>query len=236
MKDLVLPPCVLNVDTRGVLSVESGNDEFEVSVMVDGVYNVARVGEGGNTKRVCEGVADMGWLSEELEDDRELVPLRKAGGGSSSFLVDTRERGPGMAVAGSLIGVIGDEGTGGRTPTSGGGRRLAFILGCVREGKSKLDRTAVAGTGGSRNLLLCAGAEGGGMRCEGKSPSTLQGEVWRELGSADDNEESSSSVVLAKPPCTPNSSASSSSSTKSSLSTLPAVTTLAIEPARLRLP
>ena len=150
MNDLFRPPCVRKVEILGVLKLGNGRVEFDVSVMVDGVCIVARVGEGGKTNNVCEGVADIGWLSEELEDDRELAPLRKAGGGSSSFLVDTRERGPGIAVAGSLIGVMGDEGTGGRTPTSGGGRRLVFGLVCDREGKSKVDRTAVAGTGGSK--------------------------------------------------------------------------------------
>jgi len=144
----------------------------------------------------------------------------------------------------TTLGVTGEEGTGGSVPTRGGGRRLAFNFG-TRDGRSKVVLTAVAGTGGREKVCLWAGADGGGKRAvgrEGGCMSTLQGEVWRELGSPEDMEDVSSSVgsaleqlVSVKPPPTPRSSASSSSSTKSSLKTLPVVTTLVMEPVRLRL-
>lgn len=69
--------------------------------------------------------------------------------------------------------------------------------------------------------------------------TTLQGDGWREFGSPEDMEDSSSSVGSAleqlKPPPTPRSPDSSSTSIRSSLRTLPVVTTLAMEPVRLRL-
>jgi len=48
-------PSVLKVETRGVAKDGKGKDTFDVSVIVDGV-RVVKVGDGGNTKRVCEGV------------------------------------------------------------------------------------------------------------------------------------------------------------------------------------
>jgi hypothetical protein len=56
MNDLVRP-CARNVETRGVdrLGKATGMFKLEVRVMVDGV-RVVRVGEGGNTNSVWEGV------------------------------------------------------------------------------------------------------------------------------------------------------------------------------------
>jgi len=64
IKDRLLP-CSLNVDTRGVDTDGNGKDELDVRVIVDGVRSViAFVGEGGNTNRVCEGVADSGGTAD----------------------------------------------------------------------------------------------------------------------------------------------------------------------------
>jgi len=57
MKDLVRP-CALKLDTRGVDKLGNGSGPL-LSVIVEGVrLAVARpdVGDGGKTKRVCEGV------------------------------------------------------------------------------------------------------------------------------------------------------------------------------------
>lgn len=51
MNDLLLP-CDRKVEIRGVLKAGKTKDEFDVSVIVEGVCIVARVGEGGKTKRV----------------------------------------------------------------------------------------------------------------------------------------------------------------------------------------
>jgi len=122
----------------------------------------------------------------------------------------------------TTLGVTGEEGTGGSVPTRGGGRRLAFNFG-TRDGRSKVVLTAVAGTGGREKVCLWAGADGGGKRAEDME------DVSSSVGSALEQ------LVSVKPPPTPRSSASSSSSTKSSLKTLPVVTTLVMEPVRLRL-
>lgn len=45
-------PSLLKVETRGVAVVGNGRDEFDMMVMVDGVREAARVGDGGNTKSV----------------------------------------------------------------------------------------------------------------------------------------------------------------------------------------
>lgn len=45
-------PSLLKVETRGVAVVGNGRDEFDMIVMVDGVREAARVGDGGNTKSV----------------------------------------------------------------------------------------------------------------------------------------------------------------------------------------
>lgn len=93
MKDRLLPPCILNVDTRGVDTEGKGKDELDVRVIVDGVRSAvtfAFVGEGGKTKRVCEGAADNGGTEEELEEETveetdllllcDVFRSRKAGG------------------------------------------------------------------------------------------------------------------------------------------------------------
>jgi len=50
-------PCARKVDTRGVdkLGKGTGPLTLDVKVIVDGV-RVVNVGEGGNTKSVCDGV------------------------------------------------------------------------------------------------------------------------------------------------------------------------------------
>ena len=64
MNDFVLP-CERKVATRGVADDGNGTGtfKFEVRVIVDGV-RVVNVGDGGNKKRVWDGVADIGcdWL------------------------------------------------------------------------------------------------------------------------------------------------------------------------------
>ena len=70
MNDLLLP-CLVNVDTRGVDIVGKGTGVLLVKVMAEGVCAVI-VGEGGNTKRVCDGVeTGIPLLDDELRDDCE---------------------------------------------------------------------------------------------------------------------------------------------------------------------
>lgn len=139
----------------------------------------------------------------------------------------------------SCIGVMGDDGTGGRILMRGGGRFFGLPLGLALGVRSKEGLMAVAGTGGSSKEDLWAGADGGTRRRR-----------WRALGVSETglpatgesgstsmfvDEESSSvgspleQLVSVKPPPTPSSSCSSSSSTRFSLRKLPV---LAIEPVR----
>lgn len=57
-------PCARNVDTRGVIKGNGTPLAMFDSVMVDGVR---RVGEGGNTNNVCEGVCMLDTLCEEFD-------------------------------------------------------------------------------------------------------------------------------------------------------------------------
>jgi hypothetical protein len=69
MKDLVLP-LDLKVETRGVDMLGNGTVP-EVNVIVEGVrVRVVRVGEGGKTNNVCEGV-------EEIDSTMPTDALRK---------------------------------------------------------------------------------------------------------------------------------------------------------------
>ena len=60
-------PSDLYVDTRGV-DMHGNGYAFDVIISVEGVRVIARVGEGGKTNSVCEGVAGMA-------DDRFLGVL-----------------------------------------------------------------------------------------------------------------------------------------------------------------
>ena len=129
----------------------------------------------------------------------------------------------------------------------GGGRRRGFAVRLARGvGRSKEDLTAVAGTGGSENLDLCAGAEGGSESPGGRRVGrAVRHADCGGLGSVADSALDSSSVGSAlellapklrpsKSRRTPRSSGSSSSSTRSSLRMLLLVSMLAAEPLRLR--
>lgn len=156
-------PSVLKVETRGVDTDGNGKNDFEVTVIVEGV-RVVSVGEGGNTNKVSVGVGrivDMGLgLGCAFGGERMYA-------GGISGLRDSRRLRGGIGwigdtatTGGSLTGVTGDGGTGGRRPSGGGRRRvLAFATG--RGVTSKDDLVAVAGSGGSLKVDLCAGAEGG---------------------------------------------------------------------------
>ena len=204
MNDLVRPPCaVLNVLTRGVgdIALGNGNDEFDVSVIVDGVrgtfaVDAAEVGEGGKTKRVCEGVAERGGaytdeeVDEEAREETDFVEVwegfRRNAGGVEGFRLSVRGLAGGTWTWFAVLGVTGEEGTGGSVPNSGAGRLRPFGLLLLRlddDEKSKVLRTAVAGTGGRENVCLRAGADGGGcgMRSAGGAggcmSTILQGDV-----------------------------------------------------------
>lgn len=62
----------------------------------------------------------------------------------------------------SDTGVTGEDGTGGSSPKSGGGRLLGFAL-LYDLGRWKDVAVAVAGAAGRLKDALCAGAEGGDM-------------------------------------------------------------------------
>lgn len=64
INDLVLPCDVVKVDIRGVDIRGNGTGvlTLDVSVIVDGVW-VIKDGDGGKTKRVCEGAAEKGTAS-----------------------------------------------------------------------------------------------------------------------------------------------------------------------------
>jgi hypothetical protein len=69
MKDLVLP-LDLKVETRGVDMLGNGTAP-EVNVIVEGV-RVVKVGEGGKTNNVCEGVE-----AAEIDSTMPTDALRK---------------------------------------------------------------------------------------------------------------------------------------------------------------
>jgi len=132
-------PSVLKDDTRGVAKEGNGYDESDVSVIVEGV-RVIRVGDGGNTKSVCEGVETID-KGLGLVNFSPFCDVRRLPGGTSGLRVSTRERGGAGDV---FTGTIGEEGTGGSMPM-GGGRRRGLPFCSNREGMSKDDLTAVAG-------------------------------------------------------------------------------------------
>jgi len=71
MKDLVLP-LDLKVETRGVDRVGNGTAS-DVNVIVEGVrVRVVKVGEGGKTNNVCEGVE-----AAEVDSTMATDALRK---------------------------------------------------------------------------------------------------------------------------------------------------------------
>lgn len=78
-------PSDLYVDTRGV-DIHGNGYAFDVIISVEGVRVIARVGEGGKTNSVCEGVAG-------IADDRflgvlggvDLTQIRRCAGGVSGL-------------------------------------------------------------------------------------------------------------------------------------------------------
>ncbi len=116
-------PSVLKVDNRGVAMAGKGNNEFDVRVIVEGV-RASSVGEGGNTNNVCEGFADSGTRGCDFFIEGRREP-RKDVGGSSSLRPSVRVR---VQTGGIFTGVTGEDGTGGRRPTSGGGRLLVLCF------------------------------------------------------------------------------------------------------------
>jgi hypothetical protein len=152
--------------------------------------------------------------------------------------------GIGCAEAGATAD-MGDDGTGGRSP-SGGGRRLTFVpRDDGGDGGLKEDFVAELKVVGIWNDARDIGAEGGGCSvANGRAVSGVNGVARRvpgrpSQGDSLDVEQDSSSplelLCLSKPPPTPSSSSSSSSSTRFSLNTLPVeVILLATDPARLR--
>jgi hypothetical protein len=250
MNDLVLP-CDRKVDIRGVDAVGNGTALviFEVRVMVDGV-RVAGAKSGGNTKNVWEGVSRAGGICLVLVAGKESFwGLRRWRGGEDGLRDSVRGRGGmGSVEVGATVD-MGDDGTGGRSP-SGGGRRLTFAArddGC--DGRLKEDFVTELGVVGIWNDVRNVGTEGGGRGvASGRAVSGVNGAVRSVPGrpsqrdSLDIEQDSRSPLELlcrelgqSKPPPTPNNSSSSSSSTRFSLNTLPVeVILLATDPARLR--
>lgn len=156
----------------------------------------------------------------------------------------------------SMTMAMGEEGTGGRMPM-GAGRRLPLGGGGMERagfadgggGILKVERVAVGG--GARVKVDLKAVAGGGARLKevfhtgavrsGLAVLGVKAEVRRRVTSSSSSsgeaEESEGSALNrpSNPPPTPSSSSSSSSSTRSSLNLLlPAVTSLAMEPVRVR--
>lgn len=71
-------PLDLNVETRGVDKLGNGTGPIalDIRVMVDGVRAFI-VGEGGKTKRVCDGVGAMESASDAAADAFRRMLLRR---------------------------------------------------------------------------------------------------------------------------------------------------------------
>lgn len=123
---------------------------------------------------------DESWMTVVVLELRKTLFLIWRGGGTSFFdsvrartgSVDARCIDGGLR---GLIddgiesaGVMGEDGTGGRTAI-GGGRR--FSLSGARVGTLNDERTAVAGAGGTSNEDFHTGAEGGGWTATGRLAS-----------------------------------------------------------------
>ena len=82
MKDRVLP-LDLKVETRGVDMLGNGTapEKLDVNVIVEGV-RVVKLGEGGKTNKVCEGVEAAGVDSTMPVDPLRKTLLRRRSGGA----------------------------------------------------------------------------------------------------------------------------------------------------------
>ena len=82
MKDRVLP-LDLKVETRGVGILGNGTapEKLDVNVIVEGV-RVVKLGEGGKTNKVCEGVEAAGVDSTMPVDPLRKTLLRRRSGGA----------------------------------------------------------------------------------------------------------------------------------------------------------
>jgi len=159
INDFVLP-WERNVDIRGVDAEGNGRAlvRFEVRVMVDGVC-VVGAESGGNTNKVWEGVdgARCFIVAAGKETFRDL---RKCGG-DDGLRESVRIRGVFCCTEADAAAVIGDDGTGGRSP-SGAGRRLPFKpRNGACDGMVKEDLVAELGGGGIWNEALKEGVGGG---------------------------------------------------------------------------
>lgn len=86
-------PFEWNVDTRGVDRLGNGTGPAwcDISVIADGV-RVVRVGDGGNTNSVCDGVDTAAAMSDELVDTLRSTLLRRCRGGGTSRRDSARRR------------------------------------------------------------------------------------------------------------------------------------------------
>ena len=107
-------PSDLNDDTRGVDMVGKGK-AFDVSVSVEGVRIVARVGDGGKTNSVWEGVASG--TAGLVFGGVDLSERRRCAGGVSGFRDSVRDR---DMLTGALTRMMGEAGTAGSMPIGGG--------------------------------------------------------------------------------------------------------------------
>lgn len=247
-----------NVDTRGVdkLGNATGPAWCDINVIADGV-RVVRVGDGGNTNSVWDGVCATAPRSADPADALRSTLLRRCRGGGTSLRDSTRLRtggstsgvavesrtadreGAADGLSASITSVMGDDGTGGRMLRFVG-RSLDLAVG--RGGSWKVDRTAVAGGGGIENEVFHTGAEGRGLAVARLGDVTMSMDLFRGVPSCSSSGEDVvelSSVRLwrlsvSNPRLMPKRSCSSSSSTRSSLIKLLFVLLLATEPVRLR--
>lgn len=88
-----LRPSNLYVDTRGV-DMHGNGYAFEVIISVEGVRVIARVGEGGKTNSVCEGVAGIAeGRCFGVLGGVDLTHARRWAGGVSGLRLSVRARG-----------------------------------------------------------------------------------------------------------------------------------------------
>ena len=233
MKDLVLP-LDLKVETRGVDRLGKGTAS-DVNVIVEGVrVRVVKVGEGGKTNNVCEGVETAGIDSTMPTDALRKTLLRRWSGGTGQRN-PARWRADGVVPCEVGRAVTSSSATGGFREEGTGGRILRlkgrFLCLGTRVGGWKVER--IADIGGVAGGTFQSGAYG-------KQVWGLAG-IDANLVALSVSSVSSGEVVVevwrASPsdsPPTPSNSCSSFSSTRCSLRKLLFVLILAMDSVRLQ--
>lgn len=153
---------------RGVTEGKGKDTGLDVRVIAEGVH-VEKVGEGGKTNSVWEGVCKIGlWVFGACGGctGREAARSWRDAG----FVARDSLRDRGMAiVVGVGAALTGESGTVGKI-SRGVGRRLVFDA--QRREVSKFDLKAVAEAGGNLNVDIVEGADGGPEKPTGVGPAS----------------------------------------------------------------